>query len=144
MSTKKIKIIIVHCTNTYGDYEIEHVAKPFSADWEEVSDEDFQLLREWIRLENGNRYQTNQCYVILEECRLPAVKELIAKASSAVRSAAEKKREKELKEKERREKIESKKRDLEKKKIKQLLQKFTPDDINAILKQELDNPPKTP
>lgn len=92
----KVKILEVYCTYTYNGYEYDYERvynKGEKTDWEEVTDEEFKLLRRWVKDNWGN----DPGYILITESSVK-VKKIVAdylqkaKEEEEKKSLAEKKR----------------------------------------------------
>lgn len=70
---KEVRIVLVHdLSSGYDDYDSETIMREGITDWETISDEDYQLLREhWHRLGPRIDPSGNKRPVLLEKDHLP-------------------------------------------------------------------------
>jgi hypothetical protein len=91
MSDKTTKVkVIKSTTHIYDDYDNFSALFPVSADWEEVTCEEAERIREAVNYANMNKRNSNGVYVLIEYSE--AIKEEVFKLASDFMKAEEKRR----------------------------------------------------
>lgn len=130
---RKIKLFIVH--DRYIDYDESMTVLSYGiSDWDEVSEEDFELIRSNLHLIRPSNYQT---VVIVEEQNSSAIQECIKDISATIKkqikAEADRKLEAERKRLEAKERKEAKKLEKNRETLARLI-KDNPDLVKQVIK----------